>query len=81
MPRNTLLDLNNHLFSAMERLDDDDLEGEKLNAEVERSRAIAGLAQQVVAVGNLTLKALVAQDSAVGNRLKLPKTLTSGEEV
>lgn len=33
MTKNTLVDLNNHLFAEMERLGDEDLKGEELEAE------------------------------------------------
>lgn len=46
--KNKLGDLNNHLFAALERLNDEDIKGEELNAEIQRSRAIAGLAKNVV---------------------------------
>lgn len=55
--RNTLGDLNNHLFAQLERLGDEELSGEKLTAEINRARAISDIATQVVANGNLVLKA------------------------
>ncbi|MDU6534243.1 MAG: hypothetical protein E6517_02220 [Intestinibacter bartlettii] len=33
MPRNTLGDLNNHLFAQLERLNEEDLAGEELEKE------------------------------------------------
>lgn len=53
--KNKLIDLNNHLFLALERLGDEGLEGEALQAEVERSKAIQGLASQVVGNAKLAL--------------------------
>ncbi len=46
--RNKPIDLNNHLFAALERLNDEDIKGEELKEEIERGRAIAGLAKQVI---------------------------------
>lgn len=40
--KNTLVDLNNHLFAELERLSDEDLTGEELEAEISRSKALTG---------------------------------------
>lgn len=55
--RNTLGDLNNHLFAQLERLGDEDLKGEKLQEEINRARAVSDIAMQVIANGSLVLKA------------------------
>lgn len=46
--KNTLSDLNNHLFEQLERLNNDDLKGESLKDEIHRAKAIAGIATQIV---------------------------------
>lgn len=38
--KNTLTDLNNHLFEAMERLNDDELTPEQLDNEIKRCNAV-----------------------------------------
>lgn len=55
--RNTLRDLNNHLFEQLERLNDEELVGNKLKEEIERAKSISCVAEQIVANGNLVLKA------------------------
>lgn len=55
--KNTLTDLNNHLFAQIERLGDEDLKGEKLQEEINRARAVSDIAAQVIANGSLVLKA------------------------
>ena len=55
--KNKLTDLNNHLFAALERLGDEELKGDELAAEVERSKAIQGIASQVVGNAKLVFDA------------------------
>ncbi|MFJ5716565.1 hypothetical protein [Neobacillus sp. NPDC093127] len=58
--KNTLGDLNNHLFAQLERLSDEDVIGEALTEEIKRAEAVSKIASQVIANGNLVLKAQVA---------------------
>ncbi|MDP2141334.1 MAG: hypothetical protein Q8L20_11035 [Gammaproteobacteria bacterium] len=55
--KNKLTDLNNHLFAQLERLGDESLDGEKLEQEINRSKAIAGVADRVIHNASLVLKA------------------------
>ena len=55
--KNKLSDLNNHLFEQLERLNDENLSGDKLGEEILRSRAVTSVAQQIIANGNLVLDA------------------------
>lgn len=57
MVKNTLGDLNNHLFEQIERLNDEELKGDKLKEEIERARAVSSIASQIINNGNLVLKA------------------------
>lgn len=55
--KNTLADLNNHLFAQLERLGDEDLDSQELENEIARAKAIATISSQIIANGNLVLKA------------------------
>lgn len=56
MTQNKLSDLNNHLFAQLERLGDEEIQGEELDKEIERSRAITQVSQQIVKNADLVLK-------------------------
>ena len=77
--RNTLSDLNNHLFMQLERLNDEDLKGEELQKEIERARAIGLVATQIVNNGRLTVEAFKTHQEYVGrDPEKMPKHLRTG---
>lgn len=72
--RNTLTDLNNHLFAQLERLGEEDLKGEELREELERAKAVANVAEQIISNGTLVLKAKTALDNS-GADFRLPPML------
>ena len=55
--KNKLIDLNNHLFAQLERLNDEDLSGDALRDEIDRSKAISGVSKDIVANARLALDA------------------------
>lgn len=67
--KNRLVDLNNHLFEQMERLNDDELEGEKMTKEISRAKAMSLIASQIIGNARLALDA----ETAVGQG-KITKT-------
>lgn len=73
--KNTLGDLNNHLFMQLERLNDEDVKGEQLTEEIERSKAITNIAKEIIANGTLVLQAKKLQDGKMNIDDKLPKML------
>ncbi len=56
MAKNTLSDLNNHLFAQLERLGEEDLTPDKLKMEVERSKMINGVAKNIIDNARVTLE-------------------------
>ena len=73
--RNTLGDLNNHLFQTLERLSDEDLKGEALAEEIQRARTIANVSRQIIDNGRLALDALHLKDERMDSNTALPKML------
>lgn len=58
MTKNTLGDLNNHLFAQLERLMDDDLSDEDLEKEIRRSKAVTVVADTAIRNATLALDAM-----------------------
>lgn len=73
--RNTLGDLNNHLFAQLERLTDEDLKGEELKAELLRAGAVTAVSEQIIANANTVLKAKKMTSDSFDADLVLPKML------
>lgn len=73
--KNTLGDLNNHLFSMLEKLNNDNLKGEALTEEINRARAINDVATRIISTGSLVLNAKRLVDDRMDADLKLPKML------
>ena len=60
--KNTLQDLNNHLFEQLERLNDEDLTNEQLEQELRRAEGMARIATQIIENGELAFKTMVHMD-------------------
>jgi hypothetical protein len=73
--KNTLGDLNNHLFAQLERLSDEDLKGDALHEEISRAKAVNAVASQIIANGSLVLEAERLNDERLNADGKLPKML------
>ena len=60
--KNKPIDLHNHLFEQLERLNDDDLKGDDFDREVRRAQAMCGVATQIISNRNQILNAAKALD-------------------
>lgn len=56
--KNRLSDLNNHLFTAIERLSSENLTLEEIDREVKRSKAIVAVSDQIITNAALKLEAV-----------------------
>lgn len=78
--RNTLEDLNNYLFEAIERLNDD-LSGEELDKEIKRSVAVQKIAKAIIDNGSLALQAKKHLDEyGQGGDVELPMLGLAGNK-
>ena len=55
--KNTLGDLNNHLFAELERLSDEDLKNEDLKEEIMRAKSVTEIASRIIDNANTVLEA------------------------
>lgn len=75
MKKNTLGDLNGYLFEQLEKLNDEDLKGEKLEEELKRNKAITDVAKNIIQNGNLVLQARKFADERLDIDKDSPKML------
>lgn len=73
--RNNLTDLNNHLFEQIERLNDEELQGEALKEEINRSKAIENVAKQIINNGRLVLDSQKFVDERINVDNNMPSML------
>lgn len=60
--KNTLLDLNNHLFEQIERLNDEDLTDEEIERELKRAEGMTKIAATIIQNSELAYKTMVHMD-------------------
>lgn len=77
--RNTLGDLNNHLFAELERLSDENLTEEELKMELKRAEGIKNISQQIIANAIVVLKSERYKADTMGIvEERVPKMLEGG---
>lgn len=71
--KTSLVDLNEYLFRQLDALSNDNLTGEELEREIERSRAIQGIAKTVIEGANVALSAKKHMDEyGNGDSVEIP---------
>ena len=78
--RNTLTDLNNHLFEQLGRLNDEELTDEQLEKEIKRTDAMKDIATQIIANANIVLKATELNMEYSRNEVNVPQMLIGFDE-
>lgn len=56
--RNTLMDLNNALFEAIERIQNDELTDEQLENEIKRAEAVSKVSDRIIRNAELAFKTM-----------------------
>lgn len=71
--KNTLTDLNNYLFEAIERVTDDSLDDSQLDREIKRSETVQKIAKTIIDNASLTLQVKKHMDEyGQGKSIELP---------
>lgn len=73
--KNSLQDLNDHLFAQLERLSDEDLDGEALEKEIARSKAVGDMAGKIIDNAHVVLEGEKLRAEYGGRNFALPKML------
>lgn len=80
--KNTLSDLNNYLFEAIERINDDELDDTELDKEIRRAEAVTKVAGTIISNANVQLQALKHMDEYGYNGSRsMPALLTGKSDV
>ncbi|HEA19971.1 hypothetical protein LCGC14_1042720 [marine sediment metagenome] len=80
MAKNKLVDLNNHLFAQLERLSEEDITPEELAKEIERSKAINGVAKNIIDNAKTTLEGAEFAMNRLPSNKRLPEQFEPKEE-
>lgn len=78
--KNKLTDLNNHLFSQLERLNDEDMSEEELNSEIKKAKAISDIADKIISNASLSLEAEKLKFEIGADRVTMPEMLRLKEK-
>jgi len=66
--KNRMTDLNNHLFLQLERLNNEELIGDKLKEEIARAKVISAVSSQIIQGARVTIDAMrIVYDGRVKN--------------
>lgn len=79
--KNKMLDMNNHLFEQMERLNDDDLTDEGLKKEINRAKAMSGIANQIINNARLCVDGMKAFNEGLVKKPPVMLGIETNEEI
>lgn len=80
MARNKINDLRNHLFASLERLDNDELTPEQLEAEIKKAEAVAIVGNVIIQSAKVEVDFLKAMGKA-GTETELFKDIDQQKRI
>lgn len=81
MARNKLSDLNDHLFMALERLNDEELNSEQLDNELKRVHGISSISREIIHSSNLIYKVAVSMGKGDIDPMTLPQQFNNQKSI
>lgn len=78
--KNTLQDLNNHLFLELERLNDEEIDKDKISFETSRAKALSLISDRILSNASLMLEAKKHFDELGEGTNSIPKMLRIDEK-
>lgn len=78
--KNTLKDLNNHLFLELERLNDEELDKDKISFECSRAKALSMVSDRILSNASLMLEAKKHFDNMGESSSSIPVMLRIEDE-
>lgn len=75
MAKNKLLDLNDHLFAQLERLNDESIAPDAMELEIRKAGAISKVASQIVNNAKITLEAVKMVSDGRVRENQLPENI------
>jgi hypothetical protein len=81
MARNKLTDLNDHLFMALERLNDDDFNLEQLDNELKRVKVISRISREIIDSSNLIFKVALSMGKGDIDPMALPQQFNNQKSI
>jgi len=79
--KNKMADLNNHLFMQLERLNDEDLKGDDLLRELNRAKAMTGIANQIINNARVAVDAAKAFNEGLIKKFPPMLGMEANEEI
>lgn len=75
--KNNLADLNNHLFSMLETLEDDEMTDKRLEKELKKAQTICSISSQILKVASIQISAIKTKEQCGLLNKDMPALLTT----
>ena len=75
--KNNLSDLNNHLFSMLETLEDDEMTDKRLEEELKKAQTICSISSQILKVASIQISAIKTKEEFGLLNKDMPALLTT----